>query len=276
MLWMLLTGLALAGGYTLDDIVAATRRGMSAEAIESMATASTSTGPMALSPSEVASLLRAGVSASVIQILTGGAEPTEESLSASKSPGPVYGGQAAPAVPSAPVGPPPRTPEQALEFQAIETAPGTADELYRRARAWYSRVFNNSSAVLDLEDPVDHRLVGKANVPFSQSFPSGSDATRGVIRYTVTVETKDGRYRATIGTFVHQATTSSGYAVDFGVLSGLQDPGPNQCSQPKLCVAESWRVRVWSDLKATATTAARPLLTSLVAEMATPAAPDDW
>lgn len=71
---------------------------------------------------------------------------------------------------------------EGLTLQVKEEAAGSADELYRRARAWFSSAFDNADAVLDLEDPVGHHLSGKALAKFSQSSIGGADTTAGGIR----------------------------------------------------------------------------------------------
>jgi hypothetical protein len=282
-MFTLLATLALAQStYSLDDIVLATRRGLSPGALATIAEGG---APWTLSHEEVVTLLRTGVSTEVISIMTEGREPTADALAAAKQPGPSYQPK-----PPAPVpAPAPETPQNGLtggsgsgplEWQLIEEAPGSADELYSRARRWFSTSFVNADAVLDLEDAAGHHLIGKGSEPFSQSFLMSSGATSGAVRYVVSVDTKDGRYRARVGSFEHRAYGSSaGFAVHFGLLNGRVDPGKDQCATPAYCVSEEWRIRVWGDLKTLADRVARSLLGSLKTAIAAGgegAKDDDW
>jgi hypothetical protein len=282
MLWLALTiGLAHAASYTLDDIVAASQRGMSVDTLQTMVH---SNAAWSVSHEQAVALLRAGVDAEVVRSLTAGAEPTAETLAAAKAPGPAWQ-RTAPAPTAKPaVAPDEQPPDEVdlspdeLAFQQIESVPGSADDLYRRARAWFSSAFNDAHEVLDLEDPIGHHLKAKPLTRFSQSFIGGADSTAGVIRYVVSIDTKEGRYRATIGSFEHHATGGK-ITVDFGLLNTHEDPGADQCTPRMYCSAESWRMRVWAELKDEASLTARSLLASLKVAMAksTPVGgDDDW
>jgi hypothetical protein len=275
----LLLSFAWAGSYTLDDIVAASQRGMSPGAIDAMVQSNPS---WTVSHDDAMKLLRSGVSPDVVRSLTGGKEPTAETLAAAKQPGPVWTKQGAAAAPKQtavemPYAAPALDPDT-LEYELVAEAPGSADELYRRARAWFSKAFNDADRVLDLEDPVDHHLRAKALAQFSQSFIGGADTTAGVIHYVVTVDTKEGRYRARIGDYEHDARSPSN-GVDFGLLNGRTDPGQDQCTPRMYCVSAQWRTRVWGELKDLSTRTGRSLIESLRSAMDQPgteSTDDDW
>lgn len=87
-MWMVLTGaMAWAGGYTLDDIVAASQKGLPVETVRTMAETG---GPWNLTHEQAILLLRAGVAPEVIGVMTDGLGPTDEDLAAAREPGPVY------------------------------------------------------------------------------------------------------------------------------------------------------------------------------------------
>lgn len=89
------SGQGWAGGYTLDDVVAASQRGLPPEAILSMV--GSPAGPWAIDANSAVLLLRAGVAPSVISALSSGAFPTSAELTAAREPGPSW-------VPAAPAG----------------------------------------------------------------------------------------------------------------------------------------------------------------------------
>ena len=151
-----------------------------------------------------------------------------------------------------------------FELELIENVDASATELYRRGRVWFTKIFVNPDRVLDLEDPDGHRLAGKGACRFVQTQTSGSDATKGYIRYTVVVDTKDGRYRFWVGSFAHDGAT-----LDLGLLNNLDDPG--ELLLPR--VPKSWRTQVWADLKRTAMAEATALRDSMRLAMRET---DDW
>jgi hypothetical protein len=274
---MLLIALCHAGGtYTIDDVVAASARGLSPEALATIAERG---APWSISHADVVVLLRSGVSPDVVRIMTNGHEPTDGTLAEAKQPGASYQPKVAPPTP-----PPAKTGltrssgGAPLDCVLVEEVDGTGDALYSRARRWFSAASVNADAVLDLEDPQGHHLVGKGREPFATTALMSTETVSGEVRYVLSVDTKDGRYRARLGSFEHRARGSSaGFATHFGLLTGVADPGKEQCSSPLACTPDEWRVRVWSDLRGTAETVSRRLLGSLQRTRAVAgSADDDW
>jgi hypothetical protein len=82
------------------------------------------------------------------------------------------------------------------EYTEVVTVEGkTADQLYSSAREWFAETFKSAQDVLQMDDPVAGKLIGKG---------MGSGRHKGMVsvpfsyEYQVKVFVKDGRYKYTI------------------------------------------------------------------------------
>lgn len=84
-----------------------------------------------------------------------------------------------------------------VEYQeVIEVAGATADQLYNAARLWFSKTYNNSEAVLELDDRQAGALMGTG---FSKIYTKVMGLSNSAKLWsTMQVEVKDGRYRYTL------------------------------------------------------------------------------
>ena len=81
-----------------------------------------------------------------------------------------------------------------VTYQGIVQVPGVSQaELYSRAREWFATSFGSAKAVLEMDDRVVSKMVGRYYATFG--FSAGLSATPWHLWRTVTVEVKDGRYR---------------------------------------------------------------------------------
>lgn len=92
----------------------------------------------------------------------------------------------------------------AQEYSEVVEVPGkTADKLYTIAREWFAETFNSANKVLQMDDSVAGKLIGKGSTHVSQSYVSG-----GMIKipmtidwypnFTIKVSVKDGKYKCDI------------------------------------------------------------------------------
>lgn len=72
----------------------------------------------------------------------------------------------------------------------------TADQLYISARSWVAKSFVNAKNVIQMDDPISHKIIIKASCPISKDGQ--------FFYYTLTIQTKDGRYRYEISDFLMQ------------------------------------------------------------------------
>lgn len=78
----------------------------------------------------------------------------------------------------------------------VEVEGADADELYSRAKAWVANAYHSAQDVIQLDDKDSHRLIVKGVTTPSAFFGPTS------VRHTLTIETKDGKYRYSLGRFI--------------------------------------------------------------------------
>lgn len=84
------------------------------------------------------------------------------------------------------------------------------DELFMRARQWFSNSFNDSKSVLEISDKESGELQGKGNIKMILG-----NRADGIMRFSVSIHLKDGKYRYSFFNFIHE-----------GNLQGLSTPKP--------------------------------------------------
>jgi hypothetical protein len=84
-----------------------------------------------------------------------------------------------------------------------------ADDLYFRAREWFSRAFKSSNNVLQMDSKERMILIGKGTIeiPPGSTFGPTKDA-KGFVHFTITVYLKDGRYKYEIADATHETSWS--------------------------------------------------------------------
>lgn len=80
------------------------------------------------------------------------------------------------------------------EYSGIVQVEGkTADELYVSARKWFAINFSSANNVLQMDDPVSGKLIGKGNRIIEHKI--GKYPANITMHFTLSVDIKDGRYR---------------------------------------------------------------------------------
>lgn len=82
----------------------------------------------------------------------------------------------------------------------------TADELYPVAKRWFVDVFRDADEVIQIDDPQRHTIVGKGNFTFIASILVASAVRKGIMRFSVEVIVKNGRYRVRFYDYRHEGT----------------------------------------------------------------------
>jgi hypothetical protein len=164
-----------------------------------------------------------------------------------------------------------------LEFSEVILAEGiTKDQLYSAAQAWFGNTYRSAKAVVDLQDPTAGRIIGKPLFRYEPSRLLGSARIRGVVRYSVTIEVKDGRYRYFIGNFVHEGSSAviSGMVktpFSFGMLTRAEF-----CPYTMAEFNESHANDTWQELKQRATAEATLIIADLKKNMVQPVNNKVW
>ncbi len=88
-----------------------------------------------------------------------------------------------------------------ITYQGVVEVPGaTKDQLYTRAYEWMAKTYRSANAVIQMQDKESGRLVGRGS---TRATVRGYDA--GVVRHTLTLYFKDGRYKYVLTDFAHEA-----------------------------------------------------------------------
>ena len=95
------------------------------------------------------------------------------------------------------------------------------DELYASAREWIAKAFNSANNVIQMEDKDNGKIVGKALNSVTHR-GLGLEHPSGEIHYTISIASKDGRYKYEITDFYH---TGNGTGVpDYGNCESFIEP----------------------------------------------------
>jgi hypothetical protein len=176
--------------------------------------------------------------------------------------------------PTTPAATPAATPTPGpLQFQEVVTVEGvTRDQLYNTALAWFPEAFRSGKDVLQVQNKDAGTLVGTGTEKYEPVVFIGSACTRGVLRYRVTVEVKDGRYRYTIDGFTHEGggPACRGDGISWGLLT------TNPVSPSMKGFSSGMEQQMWADMKKKATALAETLSKSLREHLAKAASEKPW
>ncbi len=117
-------------------------------------------------------------------------------------------------------------------------------ELYNRAKIWFATTYNSANDVIQMENKDEGEIIGRAIITYSPTVYFASEQTRGVIKYTVKLFVKDGRYKYEITDFIHDP-----YGNKYGKSSMGLITTNDECPNPKPS-AKGWSNKVWADIKA--------------------------
>jgi len=95
--------------------------------------------------------------------------------------------------------------EKSLVFTKVIEVTGTdKNELFNRARLWFSSAFGDSKEVLEIVDKENGELVGKGKFVFV-SDSLWYNCSNGTVGFNANVYMKDGRYKYHFGGFNHNS-----------------------------------------------------------------------
>jgi uncharacterized protein with TBP-like fold DUF4468 len=166
-----------------------------------------------------------------------------------------------------------RTPVAYSEVIKIDTTL-SSNELYLRARAWFAESYRSAQDVIQMDDKENGKIIGKGNIKYTSRIFAGSGGTKGWIRYTISIQVKNGRYKYEISDFYHEGNPlNSGDQLSFGLIT-------NEIECPYkigMWMSKGWRNKVWNDIKQTIDTNIRSLIESLKLSMGKTIKKDaDW
>lgn len=131
-----------------------------------------------------------------------------------------------------------------LNFSEVIQVEGVSkSELHERAFNWFINTFRNANNVIQVNDKENGQITAKALLNYTPSFLVGSGPVKGYISYTVSIYSKDGRYKYEITDFYHDPTgpnkKSVGIITDDEIYPGEEKKQANQ----------KWMNETWSDIK---------------------------
>ena len=97
-----------------------------------------------------------------------------------------------------------------IMFEGVVAAPGASQaDLYARARAWIAKEYPGSTAAVQPTNPANDQLLVKGQRPAAVHLPVNGVyrlTTAGVVRHTLAIYLKDGRYRYVLTDLTHDAS----------------------------------------------------------------------
>lgn len=92
-----------------------------------------------------------------------------------------------------------------LVCDTVMQAPNlTADQIYNNVKVWFANNMRSANDVIQLDDAANRHVIGKANFEFKVNNMTWGSLT-GVIRFTIDIAARDGRYRVRLSDFTHEA-----------------------------------------------------------------------
>ena len=156
--------------------------------------------------------------------------------------------------------------------EVIQADSISQSELYTRAKLWFATAYNSANDVLQMDNKEGGQIIGKAIMKYNPTVFSGSEQTKGSIKYTIKIFVKDGRYKYEITDFIHDP-----YGNQYGKSSMGLITTNEECPNPKP-MAKKWSNKVWRDIKNQIENNMTSLIVSLKQGMIKPAETetDDW
>lgn len=92
-----------------------------------------------------------------------------------------------------------------LECDTVIQVPDvSAEQIYNSLKTWFANNMRSANNVIQLDDPAAKHIIGKANFDFKVNNMTWSHLT-GVIRFTIDVAARDGRFRVKLYDFDHES-----------------------------------------------------------------------
>ncbi|MCM1141783.1 MAG: DUF4468 domain-containing protein [Muribaculum sp.] len=86
----------------------------------------------------------------------------------------------------------------------IQVADMPAAQIYNNLKTWFANNMRSANNVIQLDDPSNNHIIGKANFDFKVNNMTWSHLT-GVINFTIDVAARDGRFRVKLYGFNHES-----------------------------------------------------------------------
>jgi len=96
-----------------------------------------------------------------------------------------------------------------ITFTAVVNVDSVSkDELYLRVKEWFAKTYNDSKEVIQMDDKESGKIIGKGSIEvFVHSLGL---KPYGYVKYVITVNVKDSRFKYEISNFIHEWAATNG------------------------------------------------------------------
>lgn len=147
----------------------------------------------------------------------------------------------------------------------------TKDELFNRARHWFSTTFKNEKEVISTSDKERGEISGNGLLTYkSDRFYVGVVCVNGHVSFKINVYAKDGRYKYVFHSFIHEGSFYDGNRpISYGELTNSEvAPKPTRNGP---------NAKAWAEIKEQTSNKVATLISSLKEEMSKKSeANDNW
>jgi hypothetical protein len=147
----------------------------------------------------------------------------------------------------------------------------TKNELFNRARHWFSMTFKSEKDVISISDKESGEISGNGLLSYkSDRFYVGVVCVNGNVNFKINIYVKDGRYKYIFHSFIHEGSFYDGSRpISYGELTNSEiAPKPTRGGP---------NAKAWAEIKEQTSSQIDVLITSLKVEMAkTSEANDNW
>jgi hypothetical protein len=156
-----------------------------------------------------------------------------------------------------------------VTYTEVVTMEGqTQDALYSRALEWFAKTFNSAKNVIQMQDKENGKLIGKALIPITVKDISRYPA--GVVSYTLSISTKEGKYKYEVIDFLHDNRNESRHGSGGDLSSEKPECGKGFLGQGGLTKS------FWRQIKRQTDENIKALIENLKAFMAGQGTKDNW
>lgn len=126
--------------------------------------------------------------------------------------------------------------QDAVKFSDVVLVENTTQkQLFERSKIWLTKTYKSAKDVIQSADTESGTIIGKANFSFNPKSFMGSEAVKGTINYTISIFSKDGKYKYVIEDFRHEK---------FGLVTNAEETEMSLFGSSK-----GFKKKTWQDIQ---------------------------
>lgn len=154
-----------------------------------------------------------------------------------------------------------QTTDSLFQFKSIDSASGTKDQLYLKAKSFIVKTFNSAKDVIQMDDEDNGIVVCKGLLTPYINAGFGMQSEQ-YVNFTITLNVKDNKYRCVLSDFIHNGFGTLGNSAGGDMNSDKASGGIGK--------------KQWDKIKAATAVDAQAFLSSLKVDMEKPLASDNF